>query len=160
MKLQPLDLETVQHNAGVIHKNPNAIFKAGKNGKLDTIAKWNLISRAVEWIKNKSSDGDRKDHLNHIFKQTLGTIDQNLDKYAIDHKQPKLALFDPLPSKSIFPKLNKTYSVTFHKLAEEILSSESIKNKDVRALAEKIRAKSRLIYENDQRLQEITSVPA
>ena len=73
-----MDRETANYNASVIYDSPNSIFVADENGKLDTISRFNLLGRIIEWVKDLRSDGERSKGADKAVTETLEKIHENV----------------------------------------------------------------------------------
>ena len=136
-----MEIETAKENAAVIYNDPNAIFKDGEFGKLETISSWNLIGRLFEWIKDTQSGGQRSLEANRLVLETLDTLGKNIDKCYYFHMKPaqgmvNIYLFnrslEQLADKAMQSRLDKIpgaheklveikkiYQLSLHKLSDE-----------------------------------------
>jgi hypothetical protein len=90
-----MNVETAKQNAAILYDNPHAIFKAGKSEKLETISKYNLIGRLVEWVKDKRSGGERKANTDKLISDTLDTIQSHIKECLYFPELRKESCFPP-----------------------------------------------------------------
>lgn len=64
----------INFNASIIYDNPSSIFIADKQGKLETISRFNLFGRIIEWFKDLKSGGERSTRTDKAITDTLDKI--------------------------------------------------------------------------------------
>lgn len=119
----------INHNASVIYNNPNSILVADKHGKLESISKFNLFGRVIEWIKDKKSGGERSRRTAEAINNTLGKIRDNLASEGAE------SFYFPDVKSSKFYKFNRPVD----KLSDKILKSPLGSKKDISEVANEIK---------------------
>ncbi len=76
--------EIADYNASMIYDCPNSVFIADAEGQLNTISKFNLLGRLIEWFRDLVSGWERSQHTDKAIIDTLNSILEYLKTGASD----------------------------------------------------------------------------
>lgn len=131
--------DIINYNLSTIYDNPDSTFTVDKEGKLDTISKFNFLGRFIEWIRDLASGGKRSQHTNEVIIDTLENVVKNLNE-----GQPNSFYF-PDNDRLTFTLLGKS-SVHCYKwnhplnlFADQVINSSLKKKPDILRLTQQIK---------------------